>query len=205
MSDISFYNAYKLLSNEDKIKVINWQLCKQMYDNIEILIYGSKNSSDFTAIKQINPFKRHYITNTEYINNDYIVQIENNGIIYYWSINDEDEEDFYNINILGMIDKKDVNKLFILCCQIFLYYYYRNNFNKFDNIFKFSFYYEFNGIQEILFIEQAYQIKYNNKFMYSITLQENIYGVISTKKINDYNHMNKYNDDMCGLLVLFSY
>lgn len=204
MSDISFHNAYKLLSDEDKNKIINWQFCKQIYDNIEILIYYSKNSHDFTAIKQYNPFKRRYITDTDYINNDNIVQIENNGIIYYWSINDEDEEDFYDLKILGMIDRTDISKLFILCCQIFLYYYYRNNFDKFDNIYKFSFYYETNGIQEILFIEQAYQIKYNNKFMYYITLQENNKGIISSKKIKDYDHMIRYENDMCGLLVLFS-
>jgi len=204
MSDISFHNAYKLLSDEDKNKIINWQFCKQIYDNIEILIYYSKNSHDFTAIKQYNPFKRRYITDTEYINNDNIVQIKNNGIIYYWSINDEDEEDFYDLKILGMIDRADISKLFILCCQIFLYYYYRNNFDKFDDIYKFSFYYETNGIQEILFIEQAYQIKYNNKFMYYITLQENNKGIISSKKIKDYDHMIRYENDMCGLLVLFS-
>ena len=127
---------------------------------------------------------------------------EKDGIIYIWSINDtDDENDFYDMNILGMVNE---NQLFVLCCQIFLYYYSSNNFDKFDKIYKFSCFYESNGIQKLLCITQAYQIKYNGKFMYSIILKENNNNVIYTKEIKDYNHMSKYKDDMCGLLVLFS-
>ena len=200
-TEISFHDAYKLLSNEDKIKIINWQKCKHIYEQLEILIYNSKDSHDFIALKQYNPFNRYYLIDGDYINNDYIIQVEKNGIIYVWSINDYDGDDFYDINILGLVDEKE---LFILCCQIFLYYYYKDNFDKYLNIHKFSFYYELEGIQKLLYIEQKEQVKYNGKFMYEIILKENNKGVISTKKIKDYNHMSKYQDDMCGLLVLFN-
>lgn len=200
---ISFHDAYKLLSNEDKIKVYNWQRCKQIYKQLEILIYNSSYSHDFIVLKQFNPFKRYYLQNSEYINNDFIIQVEKDGIIYIWSINDNediDEDDFYDINILGIVDE---NKLFILCCQIFLYYYYKNNFDKYPNIYKFSFYYEAKDIQKLLYIEQKEQVKYNGNFMYEINLKENNKGLITSIKIKDYNHMIKYQYDMCGLLVLF--
>ena len=200
-TEISFHDAFKLLSNEDKIKIINWQKCKHIYEQLEILIYNSKDSHDFIALKQYNPFNRYYLIDGDYINNDYIIQVEKNGIIYVWSINDYDGDDFYDINILGLVDEKE---LFILCCQIFLYYYYKDNFDKYLNIYKFSFYYELECIQKLLYIEQKEQVKYNGKFMYEIILKENNKGVISTKKIKDYNHMSKYQDDMCGLLVLFN-
>ena len=224
MSEITFHDAYKLLSNQDKIKIINWQKCKRIYDKLEILIYNSKKSYDdirqinpFFDIRPFNPFIKYYLKDNDryfltdndryflkdknFLNNDYIVQVKKDDILYVWAINDIDGDDFYDMNILNMINE---NQLFILCCQIFMYYYYKDNFNKFDSIYKFSFYYEIEGIQKLLTIKQKEQVKYNNKFIYLITLDENNKDIISSKKIRDYNHIIKYENDMCGLLVLFS-
>lgn len=208
MSEVTFHDAYKLLSNQDKIKIINWQKCKRIYDKLEILIYNSKKSYDdiiqinpFIDIRPFNPFIKYYLKDKSFLNNDYIVQVKKDDILYVWAINDIDGDDFYDMNILNMINE---NQLFILCCQIFMYYYYKDNFNKFDSIYKFSFYYEIEGIQKLLTIKQKEQVKYNNKFIYLITLNENNKDIISSKKIRDYNHIIKYENDMCGLLVLFS-
>ena len=201
MTEISFHKAYKGLSDEDKIKIINWQKCKHIYDKLEILIYNSKDSYDFIVIKQYNPFQRQFIPNGEFIDNDNIIQVKIDNILYIWSINDMECEDFYDINILSMVDK---NKLFVLSCQIFLYYYYKDHFDKINYIYKFSFYYESGNLQKLLYIKQKEQVKYNGKFIYYIVLKENDNGIFSIKKIKDYNHMIKYQDDMCGLLVLFS-
>ena len=137
-----FHNAYKLLDNENKIKVNNWSICKKIYNNLEILLYNSNEFNDFNVIGQLNYFHSEIYDIDEYVLNKYDVHIEYNNKIYVWSIHDEFIDcDYYDMNILNKLNN---NKLFIACCQIFLFYYNINNNKKLQQLHKISFFYDNN-------------------------------------------------------------